>query len=370
MVSTELAAGLGGLGKGLQYLIDEQYEINKKSNASKRLAKKLVAISQLPDDMTDDDKDILGNEIAKIIDPNTLQNVLNSAGSGKGQLTINIDGKGNKLRNSNIGWSIPILDPNRTQQDRKRTTWLSYHQAVNKATREEGISLEEAATKTIRKIVTDNPSQAAIIHEYINGTTAKTYQARQRMGALAGLLQENKNPTTNLLTYEVTSNSKNELMKLGLLDTPEKQALSVEDESGRGRLMQIILFDKNSPAYKAYNVYAYRGLTAGSEATVALMEESTREAENHANAFEKGMQNILNEEQVPESSADIPRDIMIKMQKENVMNPVVLNKLLTDAGQPPEIVIRRMAVRYVPDDSQQELRELIYRYLYNLAEGD
>ena len=68
------------------------------------------------------------------------------------------------------------------------------------------------------------------------------------------------------------------------------------------------------------------------------------------------MQNILNEEQVPESSADIPRDIMIKMQKENVMNPVVLNKLLTDASQPPEIVIRRMAVRYVPDDSQQELR--------------
>lgn len=370
MVDYSALAGFGeGLREGLKPYIEAEFQKNQKRNTSRDLAKKLIAMSSVPDGFTDDDKDILSREIGNVIDPNTLQNVLNYAGAGEGPLQINLDGEGNQLRDSNIYWKIPALDPNRTQQDRKRGAWLSYHEAVNKSMADGAMSLEEASTKIIRDMLKKNPSQVATIHEYINGTTAKTYEARQRIASTAGLLNANKDQF-NRVFYTISSSNRDELFKRGLLDTVEKQNLDPNSIEGKARLMQIILFDRNSPAYQAYNVYAYRGLTAGSEATMQALEQSNVIADKRSNAFELGMQNALQEDTAPASSRDIPRDIMIKMQKENVMNPVALNNLLTNAGQPPEIVIRRMATRYVPDDSQQELRELIYRYLYSLAEGD
>lgn len=372
MVDYAAIAGFGeGVRKVLEPYIDAQFVKNQERDKSIKLVDKLLRMSELPEGFDDDDaRGALSREIADVVDSGTLQNVLNLAASGEGQLNINLKGEGNQLRDSNIYWKIPSLDLNRTQNDRKRGAWIGYHESVNKLMSDGGISLEDASTNIIRDMLKNNPKQVASLHEYVNGTTAKTYEARQMIGQRMGLLNVSEDPYTREKNYILPSDIKDQLSNLGLLDTVEKQKLDPYSIKGKVGLMQIILYDRNSPAYQAFNVYTYRALTAGSEATIQAIDQSVRVADNNAKAFGQAVDGILKEDEVPASSGDIPRDIMTKMQKDNIINPVVLRKQIENAGIEPTILLKGIVATYVPDASQNELRELIYKYLYSIAEGD
>lgn len=373
MGRTSDAASFGkGLVSALQPYIDARYERGLKVDEAKVYAERLVNMSELPEGFTEDDTNFLIGEMSRTVDPRTLQATLNYAASGRKVLKINMgsDQGGNRLGESNIHWKIPALNPNRTQKDRQRSDWLVFHNRVN-ALKTEGMSLNDATTQVLAKMMKADPLQVTGIHEYINGDTAKTYVARQQMAASVGLLFPQKNMDTNKIEYHVNKYTKDNLKELGLLNTPEDLALDPNSPVGKARLLEIALYNTKSPAYNAYNAYAHRGVLGDSQAAVELIQNSSAVAAEHAQALEVAMSNIISQEDiVPESSAEIPKSIMARMQKDNIINPVVLNNLISNAGQQPEEFIRRIAIRYVPDNNQQELRDLIYKYLYSLAEDD
>jgi hypothetical protein len=240
--TSDFAALGAGILAGLQPYIDAKYEQGLKRDEAKVYAKRLVEMSELPEGFTEDDTNFLIGEMSRTVDPRTLQATLNHAASGRKALKINIgsDQGGNRLGESNIHWKIPALNPNRTQKDRQRADWLVFHNRVN-ALKTEGMSLNDATTQVLAKMMKADPLQVTGIHEYINGDTAKTYVARQQMAANVGLLFPHRNMDTNKIEYHVNQRTKDNLKELGLLNTPEDLALDPTSSVGKARLIEIAL---------------------------------------------------------------------------------------------------------------------------------
>jgi hypothetical protein len=357
-------AALGeGILAGLQPYIDAKYEQGLKRDEARVYAKRLVEMSKLPEGFTEDDTNFLIGEMSRTVDPRTLQATLDHAASGGEVLEINMgsDQGGNRLGESNIHWSIPILSSEKTESSMNRNSWQKYNTRVTKLMKE-GATHEDASTRVLKNLLSTDAAEISKISRHVYGSQSQTHHAREQAGVTVGLLRVVKNEWGQT-SARISDTADEKLPKF----FPNIDFSKMNE----AQKINLILNHPKSPAFSAYAVMISAGM-AGLPTGMDAFTASAEEAQRTQDGFRMALNNALSpDETYPESVADMPRIVKDKIRDRGITKSKLQQWIADDRSGPKSIFIRKLAIDLttgVEESRQAEIQRIVSNYLNSLLD--
>lgn len=367
MGRTSDAAALGeGIMAGLQPYIDLKYKQSLQRDEAKVYATRLVEMSKLPPEFTEDDQNRVIRELSRTVDPNTLRSVVAQSASGTNSLVLSIgsDEGGNRIGDTPIHWKIPSLSPARTQGERDAAAWLDLRRKVkNIQAANSGLTHEQATVEAYSHFGRTAPEKLNSIGRYVFGSPAQTRTARLKLASKVGLMVERQ---TGPYTKDYEPNENTEQFTKFFAD------IGIDPKGmDKARLENLILNHRKSPAFRAYAVEVNMTF-AGIESAANMINDSFEENVEEQKLWKQGMENLSlfsTDDTSSESSADMPQSVKQKIQKDGI-NKLKVQSLI--AGSETKSDLIQKLTLYLTSDveasRQAEVRRMVSKYIYSLAD--